>query len=492
MADDFASYLVSTCATYQREVALAHLDMPPGEAREVRLAEAMAHANAAREAMPEAALPAPETAAASPLDSERLRAWTLELQVRQALLPVQREIQERQRQAVCLVDEEPIPLPACFTVMARETRRDRRAAIEAAMTSQLRDFNALFEAQYRALHTLTEQHGYASPEALWTAMLGSDPTPYYEVATQLLAQTQEVYLDLLDWAVRQRLRLPLGQLRRHDILTLFTFPDYQHYYQPELLVTGLQTCLRDMGLDPTVDGRLAWRERAAHFGPPVALALQVPDEVVLSHARGGGLKQAEALASATGRALLWASTSAALPVVQRLLGDPALAESQAQLVAELVASPRWLHHYCNVTVDSNYTAWRRLDRLYRLRRQLGRFLYTRYLYTTTSLAGAAEAYRDLMMEACCTDYAQEYYLLDWDWQYTSLTTLRGWSLTYAMLASIEDIFADDWFRNPDLGAWLRQYWDGALGQRLEDLRDHFAGTAWDAEVFTNLLVRYER
>lgn len=492
MADDFPAHLVQTCTAYQREIALAYLDTPSGETREVRLAEAMAHAHEGYDATA-AAAPQPAESSTLPQDSlQRLQAWGLELQVRQALVPAHREIQAQQRQTICLVDEEPIPLLACFTAMTREARRDRRAAIEAAMTSQLRDLNTLFEAQFKTLQTLTEQHGFASPEALWSAIMGTDLSAYADVASQLLAQTQEVYLDLLNWAVRQRLRIPLGQMRRHDVLALFTFPDYQQYYQPEQLIPSLQACLRDMGLDPSVDGRLAWRERAPHFGPPMALALQVPDEIVLSYARGGGLKYAEMLASASGRALLWASTSPMLPVVQRVLGDAALAESQAQVWTELMARPGWLHHYCDLSVDSNYTAWHRLDRLYRLRRHLGRFLYTHHLYTAQSLAGAAEAYRDLMMEACCVDYAPEYYLLDWDWSYTAVTVLRGWSLAYAMLTAVEETFADDWFRHPDAGMWFNQCWHGALGQRLEDLRDYFTGTSWDAEVFTNILVYYDR
>ena len=45
------------------------------------------------------------------------------------------------------------------------------------------------------------------------------------------------------------------------------------------------------------------------FGPPEALALHVPDEIVLSYAQVQGLKGAEAFISASGRALLWAYTS---------------------------------------------------------------------------------------------------------------------------------------------------------------------------------------
>jgi hypothetical protein len=129
--------------------------------------------------------------------------------------------------------------------------------------------------------------------------------------------------------------------------------------------------------------------------------------------------------------------------------------------------------------------------LYRVRRHLGRFLYTRYLYTTTSLAGAADAYRDLMMETCHVESPQEYYLLDWDWDYTTLTVLRGWSLSAAVLGALRAQFAPEWFRHPAAGAWLRQYWESALGARVEDLRDRLLGTAWDAELFATALVRHD-
>jgi hypothetical protein len=96
-----------------------------------------------------------------------------------------------------------------------------------------------------------------------------------------------------------------------------------------------------------------------------------------------------------------------------------------------------------------------------------------------------------MMDACHVDYPQEYYLLDWDWDYTSLTVLRGWSLTAALLEALHEQFAADWFRNPEAGEWLRQYWSSASEERVEDLRDRFLGTAWDAELFATALMRQD-
>src|SRR5262245_530814 len=299
-------HLVQTCAAYQRDIALICLDTPPGDRRDARLAEAMAHWGEAYTPATLEALQSQLTAVPASYQETltRLRAWALYMYVRSALLPMQREIQTRQRTTVCLVDEEPIPLRASFNAMATETRRERRAAIEAAVVLELGTLNELFEAQFKALTTVAEPLGYATSEALWTAILPVEPATYQDIAAQILEHTQQVYADLLTWAVRRRLRLPPGQLRRHDILALFTFPEYQTYYQPGTVIPGLQTWLRELGLDPYVDGRLTWRERAAPFGPPAALALHIPDEIVLSYAQTGGLKDAEAVASASGRALL--------------------------------------------------------------------------------------------------------------------------------------------------------------------------------------------
>jgi hypothetical protein len=141
-----------------------------------------------------------------------------------------------------------------------------------------------------------------------------------------------------------------------------------------------------------------------------------------------------------------------------------------------------------VNVDSNYAAWRRLDRLYRLRRQLGRFLYTQHLYSNQSLGDAQEAYRDFMMEACLVDHPPEYCFLDWDWQYTSLTLVRSWSLAYSLWEALSQHIADDWFRAPESGTWLRTYWQDALQSRAEQHQERLFGTATDHPIFLEALL----
>jgi hypothetical protein len=93
-----------------------------------------------------------------------------------------------------------------------------------------------------------------------------------------------------------------------------------------------------------------------------------------------------------------------------------------------------------------------------------------------------------MMDACHVDYPQEYYLLDWDWEYSTLTTLRSWSLAATVLEMLQTQFAGDWFRNPDMSAWLQEYWASVLGERLEEVRDGLLGTTWDAEIGARALL----
>jgi hypothetical protein len=482
--------LLEVCAAYQRDVALAQIDLPVGERREARLAELLRHGaehcSSAALAEFRGVLTAAPTAARSVL--EPLYAWSLMLHMQAVLVPQQREIQAHQRTAVCVVDDEVIPLFASFAAMAREQRRDRRAAIEAAVGEQLEAINGLFATQFETLQRFPPSLEYPSLEALWTDVTRADIPAQEDFVSRLLSATQEVYVDLLHWAVRRRLGIPPGQLRRHDMLALFTFDAYQQYYQPDGLLSALLACFQDMGLDPRADGRLVLRQRAAEFGPPVALALHIPDEIVLSYSPVGGFKGAEAFATAYGRALLWAYTAAELPLSQRLCGEAALLVSNAQLFADLIMSPRWLRHYLRIQVDRNYWSWLRLDRLYRLRRQLGRFLYARYLSTAGTLAGASEAYREIMMQACQVDYPAAYYLVDWDWQYTSLAFFRGWSVAYGLLETIRQQFDDDWFRHPDAGGWLRTYWHSAMGESVVDLLTHFWGSGWDASHIAARLI----
>ncbi len=119
--------------------------------------------------------------------------------------------------------------------MASETRRDRRAAIEAAATAQLATLDELFNAQIGAARDAAVQLGYNSLDHLWGDILGVDLEAMQEVASTLLEETEVAYTDLLAWASHRRLRLTPAELRRHDMLTLFTFPDYQKYYQPDFI-----------------------------------------------------------------------------------------------------------------------------------------------------------------------------------------------------------------------------------------------------------------
>jgi hypothetical protein len=488
MDDTFDRWL-EACAAYQRAVALAHLDTPLGEARELSLSEALERAIDV--------WPASELAdlgsliEATPAEQQdplrRVRAWGVSMYLQGAMLPHRREMLARQRGLTCRVDDEVIPVMSHFAHLASESRRDRRVAIEAAATAQLATLDDAFQAQFEAVRDAAQQLGYNSLDHLWGEISGVDLDAQQEVVTELLEETEVAYVELLNWATQRRLHIPLAQLQRQDMLMLFAFPDYQKYYQPSFLVPSLQACLQNMGIDPQADGRLTWRERDASFGPPVALAVQLPEEVVLSYSAVNGLQASQLCASACGQAVLWAYTSTALPRANRLLFDPAVSMGSAQMLADVVTNPFWLRYYGRFNVDADYLSWQRLDRLYRLRRQLGRFLYSRHVCTSESSADAAEAYRDIMMEACHVDYAAAYYVMDWDWQYTSLAFWRGWSLAYTLLDTLHDHFASDWFRNPESGEWLLQYWSQALTHRVDTVLSGLLGRDWEATLLAEAL-----
>jgi hypothetical protein len=486
--DSFEPWIEASTA-YHRDVALAQLDVPPGEAREARLSDILA--SYADLCVPSALMELRTLIDGSPEAQRnallRLWSWGAAMRLQTVLQPHRRAMLAQQWGLMCRVDDELIPVTSSFASMAAESRRDRRGAIETAVAGQLLTLHDHFEAQVEALRHAAGELGYPSLEPLWTDITGTDLTVLQEVATGLLGETESTYVELLTWAAQRRLRLPAAQLRRHDMLVLFAFPDYQKYYQPGLVIPSLEACLQDMGIDPRADGRLVWRGRPATWGPPTAVAVQIPDEIVLNHGPVSGLQGTQALSSALGRALLWSYASADLSALDRRLGDAAIGFANAQWLADTVSQPLWLRHYARLGVDNDYTSWQRLDRLYRFRRQLGRFLYTCHVYTSDSLADAAEAYRDIMMEACRVDYASAYYLVDWDWQLVSLAFWRGWSLAYVLLNVLPEQFGSDWFRNPECGEWLMPYWSEVLPHSVETVRSRLLGGDWDASLLVEAL-----
>ena len=134
--------------------------------------------------------------------------------------------------------------------MAAERRRDQRAAVELAVVAQLGTVNEAFEANFEAHRRAAADLDFVSPDDLWRRIAAMDAAAQQDAATEVLEATREIYVDLLAWAARQRLHLPLSQLRRHDVLALFTFAEYQAYYQPGTLVPAMQGLLPPHGARP--------------------------------------------------------------------------------------------------------------------------------------------------------------------------------------------------------------------------------------------------
>ena len=150
--------LFNVCAAYQRDVALAHIDIPLGTGRDARLAELLGQCAeyCSGPALAELRGLLAEAPAVARASLQRLQAWGLLIHMQAALLPQHRELQERQRTAMCVVDEEVIPLLASFAAMAHEKRRDRRATIDAAVGEQLL-LGGLLEQRQRASVGLFER-----------------------------------------------------------------------------------------------------------------------------------------------------------------------------------------------------------------------------------------------------------------------------------------------------------------------------------------------
>jgi hypothetical protein len=203
---------------------------------------------------------------------------------------------------------------------------------------------------------------------------------------------------------------------------------------------------------------------------------EIPDDIRLTVTPIGGMHGFMQAFREAGKALLLASFPAEAPVELRCLPDLSLLEAQAELCGGLVRTRPWLNVYRSVRQPGDLLHLVHLERLYIVRRYLGKCLYERTLYEVFTLEGKEEAYRDALRKACGFSYPETYYLYDVEPGFATLWQMRGWMLTAHLRAQLQRQYAEEWFREPDALAALGDLWFQSPYQSAETLVEKIGGT----------------
>lgn len=371
-------------------------------------------------------------------------------------------------------------LEAAFAELPRRQGRDTRTLFEGALTNALADaaprLRQRLELEEEALAEL-----WPSPLEAVEAMHGRPLAQRCDDARTFLRETRDAFIDLTGYALKRLdARLTPKQARLHDVRCAARAPWLLELFPRESLSSAVTRCLQDLGFDPSAGGRITVDQEPRADRPPGArlFELRVPDALRLALAADAGHDVWASWLDGWGLALARASTGAALPFVERRLGDAALRRAPGLLFSAFLMQEGWLRRYPRLSGPQA--------------REAARMVAFSRLVELRTLAAVTLAHHDALSRRSGTGGAAWDALLaetlgapgtpgELQWRVAGLgdaaLELDAWALERRLTQTLTERYNEDFYRNPAAGRWLQDLWSHGQGddaaqvaQRLGDER----------------------
>jgi hypothetical protein len=372
--------------------------------------------------------------------------------------------------------EEPVPFWQVNSRLALERKRVLREALENATTSVIQGFHQRYREFWAHLFAAVEAFGYRNLIALWEEHSGVGLDAFLRPLEAILRETEDTYRDRMQWHLKRAFGIRLEAAKRHDILALFGLEETSAWFPRADMLACLQHWLRDWGWQLEEHTNLRVEPRPAMAGGAWCASFEIPGDIRLALAPSEGMRGYAQVFREAGKALLLASLPAEAPRELRCFPDPSLLEGQAELFGGLIRTSRWVQMYRHIGQPEEALSLAQLERLYIVRRYIGKCLYERTFYEDSTLDGKDEAYRDALRGACGFSYPEAYYLYDIDPGFGAFWNVRGWVLCAYIRRQLQQQYAEEWFREPDARLALQEFWRQTPYRTVEALAEQVGGS----------------
>ncbi|HSF31224.1 MAG TPA: hypothetical protein VLK82_12245 [Candidatus Tectomicrobia bacterium] len=391
---------------------------------------------------------------------------------------------EQQQSAVIQVPvlDEPVPFWQVGSRLALERKRVLREALENATTGVIQGFQKLHRELWSSLFATVEALGYPNLIALWEELLGMPLDAFLRPLEAILRETEHTYRDRMQWHLKRLLGIRLETAKRHDILALFGSEQTAAWFPRADMLTCLQHWLRDWGWQIEQYANLSIEQGTAMSAGGWCVPFEIPADIRLAVAPSEGMRGYAQAFREAGKALFLASLPADLPRELRCLPDPSLLEGQAELFGVVTRTSRWVQIYRHISQPEEALSLAQLERLFIVRRYIGKCLYERTFYEDSGLDGKEEAYRDALRQACGFAYPEAYYLYDIDPGFGSFWNVRGWALCATLHRRLHQQYAEEWFREAEARLALEEFWRQSPSRPVEALMGEVGGMALDVDA----------
>jgi hypothetical protein len=234
------------------------------------------------------------------------------------------------------------------SLLAAEPDAARRAALDLARAPASARAARAADADAQALARASVELGLGELPAVAADLRRSSPDALAALATATLDATGPGYCAAMDALARQELGTPLASTQARDLPRILRASHEPRAHPAVNLVADGRAAAQAAGIDLATRVRLDDRPATGKSQRPLAVPVQVPDDVRLSTLPSGGASESLAFLHELGVAL-YLSSIRAQPLEARRLGTPAAPATWGFLFEALAADPAWIHDRSGVT-----------------------------------------------------------------------------------------------------------------------------------------------
>ena len=356
--------------------------------------------------------------------------------------------------------------------LANEPNRARRRAISAERDRFIEgSLNPLYVRGLGQTWDGVRSLEFASYRSMVEELSGLPLGALSATTMRFLADTEQMYADVLAWSCKSKLGISPRDLERHDLAFLARASGHDAHFPAPPMVERILGFVGRMGLDPASGGRIRIDIEPRPKKSPRAFCstVRIPDEVYLVIRPSGGLEDYKSFLHELGHALHFGYTDPGLAWEFRRLGDNSVTETYAMLFDHLLHDGLWLRKVLGIGEASRLLHHLAFIELMMLRRYSAKLAYELELHASPLLESRSELYSDLLTRATGARTTGATYLSDVDPFFYSARYLRAWMLQAVLAEALRDRFDEDWFLNPRAGAFLKELWSKGQAPSAEAL-----------------------
>jgi len=408
---------------------------------------------------------------------QRLLAWLAEHHVRAANAELDDEFAQWIASATVAHDGEEIPVRKLPGLIRETEDRPARRAYAAVRSEVLSEVLPLQLDRLNRWRTATAELGFGDYRQTIQRLTGLSLAGVHAEGLRFLELTDDVYREHLGRTLADHFGLSAVDAEQHDAGWLNRQMWLDGICDEASLLETLGEDLRAIGLPLEAEGRI---DLAVEAFPspgmrPACSAVHVPDRVLILVTPTTSVPGLRTLLREIGRGLHWAYTSPLLPFEFRALGDGSVLDAHATLMGGLGRSPSWVRRAFGLQGGelAEYVSFAAFLELYALRGMVARLTFDLELSESDRPGALGPRWAELMSEVTGFRHDVRDFLAQLGQRFGVARRFRGRMLAAQLRGQLEGRFDEDWFRNPESGAFLRDWLApglthdaGTVGERL--------------------------